>query len=378
MKFNFKNINQKKILFFAIVLLIVIPGTNIIKFKGLHGSFKKAKKPSFSTANWFDGSFQNGLEKYVSDRVVFRNLFIRINNQISYTFFNEAKANGVIIGKENYLYEEGYILAHLGKDFIGEEKINDRVEKLKFIQDTLKRLNKDLLIILAAGKGSYYPEYIPDKYEPENKTRNNYEAYRDELVNQNVNLIDFNDWFLKMKDTSSLHLYPKCGTHWSKYGEVLAADSMLNYIHQKRNINLPKIKIDRIEYFDKPYDTDDDIEKGMNLLFDIPDLKMAYAIFNFDKDSTSVEPKVLTIADSFYWGMYNFGLSREAFDKSEFWFYNNQIYSAKLSEVAYVKDVDYQKALEANDVIILMSTEANLRKFPWGFINKAYEIYKPK
>ena len=373
-KFNIKN-SKEKILFFAVVLLWVLPVTNIVKFEKLNGAIKKVSKPSFNITSWFDGSFQTQLEAYASDRFMLRNLFVRINNQIAYTFFNEAKANGVIVGKKDYLYEEAYILAHLGRDFIGQPKIKDRVEKLKFLQDTLKKINKDLIVILAAGKGSFYPEYIPDKYNPEDKSINNYQTYRNELLESNVNLIDYNDWFLKMKDTSSICLYPKCGTHWSKYGEVLVADSILNYIEQLRNIKIPEIEILQIDYLDTPYDTDDDIEKGMNLLYDIPDLKMAYAITNFVKDSTKTEPKVLVIADSFYWGMYNMGMSREAFNKSEFWFYHNQRFSHNLLEIEEVSELDYQKALEENDVIILMTTEANLKYFPWGFIKKAQEIY---
>ena len=66
----------------------------------------------------------------------------------------------VVIGKENYLYEKGYIDAFFGVDFIGHDSIAISAYKLKMIQDTLAKLNKTLLIILAPGKGDFFPEYI--------------------------------------------------------------------------------------------------------------------------------------------------------------------------------------------------------------------------
>jgi hypothetical protein len=50
-------------------------------------------------------------------------------NQFAFHLFNKAKANGVIIGKENYLYEEKYInFYYYTKNFLVETK------KLKLIK----------------------------------------------------------------------------------------------------------------------------------------------------------------------------------------------------------------------------------------------------
>jgi hypothetical protein len=35
-----------------------------------------------------------------------------MNNQLAFSLFNKAKANGAVVGKENYLYEENYIKAY--------------------------------------------------------------------------------------------------------------------------------------------------------------------------------------------------------------------------------------------------------------------------
>ena len=56
---------------------------------------------------------------------------------------------------------------------------------------------------------------------------------------------------------------------------------------------------------------DSDVEDAMNLPFEIKDLEMTYPQFSFVSDSTTFKPKVITVADSFYWGMYNMGFSKK-------------------------------------------------------------------
>ena len=47
--------------------------------------------------------------------------------------FRLPTAFGVIIGKENYFYEENYIKAYTGVDFLGEDSLSRMVNRIKFI-----------------------------------------------------------------------------------------------------------------------------------------------------------------------------------------------------------------------------------------------------
>jgi len=371
--------DPKKTLFYCIVIILMLPllqmKTKLVKVQPLKGSFKTEEATSFSFTAWFNGTYSVEQEKYLNEHFGFRNLFVRIYNQIQYSLFREAKANGVIVGNDNYLYEEDYILAYLGRDFIGEKKIKNKVDKLIQIRDTLKTINIDLIVVLAPGKGSFYPEYIPEKYNPSNKTTSNYEIYRKTIIEQDLNLLDFHSWFISMKGSSQYPLFPKTGIHWSKYGEFLVADSIIKYIHSLNNEFFQShIILDKINYSKNILDTDDDIEEGMNLLFNIKDLKMAYPNFRFETKSIS-QLKALTIADSYYWGLFNSGLSKHAFNNSQFWFYNEQIYPESYDASLNVDDIELQKTIESNNIIILLSTDANLHKFAFGFIDEVYDLY---
>ncbi|MCZ8286540.1 MAG: hypothetical protein O9353_13905, partial [Bacteroidia bacterium] len=132
----------------------------------LKGDIKLPENIEFDKEDWFSGYYQEEKEKYINSAFGFRNQFVKLNNQIAYSMFRKAKANGVIIGKETYLYEQSYINAYTGTDFLGKDSIDHTIGRLKFISDTLNKLGKQLLVVFAAGKASFYPEYIPDKYLP--------------------------------------------------------------------------------------------------------------------------------------------------------------------------------------------------------------------
>lgn len=366
-------LSQRDLLFYIVVLLLIIPCTNLIPFKSLKGSYTETPVPKINADNWFSGSYQEQLEKYIAEKTLFRNLLIRINNQIDYSFFNKVNANSVIIGKENYLFEENYIKAYLGRDFIGKQKIKDKVKKIRSIQESLKLKNIDLVVVFAAGKATFYPQYIPDKYNPNEKSISNYELYAQEFKESKVNFIDFNHWFLQIRDTLKYPLYPKCGIHWSKYGEILVADSLIKYIQKMRGINMPQIIIDNVTYSSKMQYSDDDIEQGLNLLFNISDLEMAYPEFRIISDSSTKKPHVLVVSDSYYWGMFNWGISKKVFENGKFWFYNKQIFPDFNKTPLFVKDIDIKKEIEKQDVILLISTDANLFKFPFDFDDMVYK-----
>lgn len=374
------NRTVKNLLFASFVLLLFSPTiqqkTKYFDLEPLNGSFNNLENPYWSAQDWFEGKYQTEQQDYLNQSIGFRSFLVRLYNQLHYTLYSQARANGVVVGKDDYLYEENYINTYLGKDFIGEDKIIEKVEKLRIISDTLKNKGIDLIVLLAPGKGSFYPEFIPENYHPTNRTTTNYEIYQKEISKAGIHLLDFHTWFRKMKNTSPYPLFPKTGIHWSKYGEILAADSIFKYINSiQEEKKIPQLLIGDIEASIKMRDTDDDIEKGMNLLFEIDDLPMGYAHFQTQNTKHLKKAKVLTVADSYYWGMFNWGFSKNVFNKGQFWFYNKQIYPDSYTTSVNVDDINIIEEVEKNDVVVLLSTDANLCKFAFGFIDQLHDAY---
>ncbi|MDC3252709.1 hypothetical protein OAU25_00480 [Crocinitomicaceae bacterium] len=344
----------------------------------LNGVIETEQFTPFSWSAWHSGKYQTTNAAYLNTTFGFRSEFIRLNNQRHYWFFNRARANSVVVGKESYLYEQNYIKAFGGVDFIGADAIEEKSKKLKFIQERLKENGTDLYVLFAPGKGSYCSEYIPNKWKDKfNKHgTTNYKSYRNAFDRKKINYIDFNAWFLEMKETTPYPLFGKAGIHWSKYGEFLAADSLLQKIGDIRNAPMPDLVLDQITVEEKNRSGDYDIGEGMNLLFDLPTFPMGYPQFHWDWDTSQTQQIVTFVADSYFWGMFNYGFSRDLFGDGEFWYYNHLIYPDSYQSTLEVHSINIREKAEENDVIILLSTDANLYKFAFGFIDELYEAYQ--
>lgn len=367
----------KGFLFCIILGLLLIPiiqsKFEFVKLTPLKGAIVQPEKKYINAKDWFSGDYQLQEEKYLNETFGFRNLFIRINNQIAFSLFNKAKANGVIIGKKNYLYEENYIKAYYGADFIGVDSITHRIERLKFIQDTLSKLNKTLIVVFAAGKGSFYPEYFPKEYLRE-KGKTNYEYHVKLAKEFGLNYIDFNSYFIENKNKSKYPLYPQYGIHWSNYGACLAADSMIRYIEKIRDIDMPNLYWNKIETADAK-ESDYDIADGMNLKFKLKSFKMAYPVIQIQSDSGKIKPSAIVIADSYYWLMFGNTFSR-ALSDNQFWFYNKQVYPEYYKNGLETSQVNLKEEIQKHDIFIILATEATLPELGWGFIENTYDLFK--
>ncbi len=356
----------------ALLLPLFQQVTGLVHTRKLKGAVKIAEVPEFSKDDWFSVAYQPAAEKALNDRFGFRAVFVRVNNQLAFTLYRKALASGVVIGKKNYLYESNYIKAYYGTDFLGDSVISEKVRKLKVIQDSLAEKGTKLLLAFAAGKGSYYPDFFPDRYHTE-KGPTNIETYVKFCQEAGLNYIDFNSWFLEMKDTSRYCLYPRTGVHWSYYGMVLVVDSLIRYTEELTGKDMPEFEWGNIKVSRKYRSSDRDIEDGMNILFRVNYDKLAYPEIHYPEDESD-SVKSIVIADSFYWGLHNLGISNRAFHEGEFWYYYNRIMANHLEEAILVEEIDVLPKLIESDVIILMATEATMDRFPFGFIEDVYAL----
>jgi hypothetical protein len=344
---------------------------NWIKLQPLDGYYKSAEKNKFSWKDWLSGSYQENEDKYLTEHFGFRSFFIRLNHQWRFSFFNKVKTAWVTVGKENYLYEENYIKAWYGTDFVGQDSIEQRMYKLKMVQDTLEQMGKKIFLVLAPGKGYYYPEYIPDTYHKERGTTN-IDVYRQYIEKWEINCLDFHRYFIENKEEAPYPFYPQYGIHWSYYALCFAADSIVHYIEKANDIRMPHIYWEKIT-MSQPKKGDNDIAKAMNLLFSPRTFDMAYPEVKFESGEGKTKPTLIAIADSFYWGIYSMGFSK-LFADDYFWYYNKDIHHG-MDEPASTQDVDLKEEILKNDIFIILSTDANLPNLGWGFIENAYNVF---
>lgn len=334
------------------------------------------EKPKLSTATWFDGSYQAEMEDYNNDHWAFKEFMVRLNNQLYYNLFNQIRVNGFVIGKEDYLYSESYIFSAFGDDDVNESKVITLMQKAKVVQDTLKKKGIDLLFVYAPGKGKYCEEFIEDKYKHPVK-QTNHDLFVKHGAANKVNQLDLYTLFEKLKPTTPYPLFPKFGHHWSYYGECVAIDTIIKHIEKLHHCDLPNIVFGEIEVVDTARSRDADVLKGMNLLVNPnQNMKLAYPQVGFENDTLKNTTPVLTISDSYWYGLVYLGVPANCFAGGQFWYYYNKVIPSPVpGEKIEVWQLDLKQSIESNKVIMLLYSDGNLSSFGNNFINDAYEMY---
>ncbi len=328
---------------------------------------------------WFDGSFQNHYSKGVEDHIGLRNSLFRLHNQYDFSLFGISHAQGFIKGKNGFLFEEDYIYEYTGKFFIGKNTIERKFKKLKDIQDVLKAQNINLIPVIEPGKASYFPEFIPDHYNPEKRTLSNHDYFLELFKNLNIDYLDLNQYFLRLKKSTPYPLFPKYGMHWSIYGVALATDTLIKFIAKNHPGAIPSMQIGEIEISDSLRYTDNDIGNMLNLIFPLPNVQAAYPKLHFENDPQKKKLLVLVIADSYYLNIVN-GIADNIFGKQEYWYYNSKVYPAIIDNdnPVYIDKSDLKKKLSEFDVILLMTSEINMHCGYWNFIDEVFQAFHPE
>jgi hypothetical protein len=334
------------ILFLLVLLALIAPEiqkkTKWFQGKALNGVSDTMTRPHPTRHTVLSGAYQRHMQEYLEEKAGFRNSLIRLKNQLDYWLFNYTASPGVVIGKEGWLYIESYILNYTGRTFKGTARIDNEVRHLVTIQNQLKKRNIGFLVVFAPGKASFYPEYIPDRYKKRQVT--NYEYYRRKITASGLNFMDLNAWFRSMKNKTPYPIYPKNGVHWTCYTIALAADTIFKFIEKEKKIDLAEVS------------------------WNIP---MPYPEFIYNTQGKT-RPRVMAVADSYWWGFAYTGITSNVFTKDNYWFYFRDIYENGI-KAGKVSEVNLDKEIGKQDMVILLVTEATYELFPYGFIEAFYE-----
>jgi len=371
----------KRGLFFTLLLVLFVPMSvkmfNLFDEKPLRGVNIPTEKPLLNDSTWFNGSYQKNQEKYINENLGLRSTLIRVNNQLNFSLYKKTNAEKVVIGKDNYLFEVNYILATTGQDYIGDKKIENLTSRAKQCQDILEGLSIKMLFVFAPGKATYFEEYIPKKFIEDKKTKTNFQEFLRSCKNENINYIDFNSWFLNMKDTTSYPLFPKAGIHWSYYGMYLCADSLISKVETDLNKDIPEISLANLEISSEQRHTEYDLGNLLNLYYPIETYDLAYPSIAYHAEN-KYRPKVLVIGDSFYWNMYYSGVPSNVFNSLEYWYYNSKCYNdGTATPYSETKNFKYIEEISKYEYIIILQTDGGLNNFGFGFFDKVLNDLDP-
>jgi hypothetical protein len=324
--------------------------------------------PVFHYKTWSSGEYQELAEKFVNDNFGYRNSLLRITNSIDFLLFKTSNSKEVVIGKDNYLFFDYNIKRYLGIDRQDHKQIDSLFVQTDIMRDKLKARNIELVFVIVPSNAFYFSDKFPVQYDSYKKRENDYDYYLKKLNEYNISYVDFNKWFMDIKDTVSVDLFPKNGTHYTYFSAVWVGDSLVKYMEKIKNIDMPDIIVESVKLDSmRPYEHD--LENVLNLSHKLNNEKLYYHKLRID-DIGKTKPKVLAVGDSFYWPIWNQSITN-CFSNNAYWFYNDLVYPESFTSNMTSDQVDLDSLYKDLDYIIIFSSATILYNYDYnGFIGE--------
>lgn len=354
------------------------------KMKPLKGFTPITEKPSLTMASFASGNYQNDIEQHISENFGFREFFIRLYNQFTYSCFHKINNENIVEGADQelywYMYLDDLTGATLKEHFadVEEAKADARknVEETLRLVDTLRAHNTDFLFVFAPTKTAVYPEKMPQWYQ-EQISDFSLEEYYIKLFKENgIPHIDFYNYFKSIKDNFPYPLYTRTGTHWSEATIPFVADSIL-----KKLDAITKFKLPTVRYIDDNLTTDysaqdGELEVDMNLLFPLDKPALPRPIFELTDTLGPDKPNLLVVCDS-YFTQLRVSPFVKAFKNWESWIYNEDIESSNKDHKWKRLDmvVDAEDVLDDADIVMAVFTAPMLYDYMFGFTETVQNLY---
>lgn len=368
----------KKYCFTFLILVLFVPiMQRFVKFyesEPLNGMVAPLSFPAFHFKEWNDGTYQKLAEDFIIGNFGFRNELVRTINTFDYWVFNTANTENVLIGKEKYLFFNYNVDSYFGISRKDEKEVDSLFVITENLIKNLKSRGVELIFVITPSNAFYYNDKLPRQYDSYKKKPNDYDYFLKKLDEYNVNHIDFNKWFLELKDTVSIDLFPKNGTHYTYFSAVWGADSLLKYMEVLKDIDIPEIITDDFVIDSmRPYEHD--IENILNLSAKLENEKLLYYNLKFETEG-KVKPKVLTVGDSFYWPVMNQVIPAKCFSNVAYWFYNTQVYPESFTNEKLSSEVDLDSLFNNLDFIVIYSSATLLYNYDYnGFIGQMLDYF---
>lgn len=376
---------QTTIIAVVFALILAQGFTHFIPMRPLGGFTGKAEPVELTFANYYDGTYQEYLNKKTKESGGFREFFIRSYNQMLYSGFNIVTNENVVEGLNREYYLLWYLRESKGDllrtvfPTVDSAKIVARknVEKTLVMVDSLKNHGTDFLFVFAPTKPSVYPEFMPDEYRDSISPFSMEEYYIELFKEYGINHIDFLSYFKSIRDSFPYPLYPRYGTHWAESTIPMVADSIMRKIESITGFDLPTVECADLNITDQYSRQDRELENAMNLLFPVRKPMLPCPITTLSDTIGKDKPNILIVGDSYFVQIQGSSFV-DAFENWDYWSYNRDSYSSNpkynLRKVENLEDA-FDVICNA-DIVLSVFTAPNFYDYMCGFCNVTLEMMR--
>jgi hypothetical protein len=369
----------KSVLFALLLGILFVPvvqeWTGVLPAGKLAGVENIIEKIPLSDTAWFSGSFQNNFSIRHYRWMGLRPAMVRLRNQVDYSLYGEVYRS-IMVGKEGELFRRGSLKAMRGLNFKGQDHIEYHADHTAILQKHFADRNVRMLVVLTPSKLRCMPDYLPGYLLP-SPNPNNYDAFTEAFGRMGVDYLDLEQILTQKMQEQPLRVFPRTGTHWTDLGAFYGAKHILSEMEKRDGRNYRHMRAVQPEMSADMRDTDADAGDLLNLVWDLPVDTIAYPVIQMEAASQDkYRPRVLVIADSFWWKIYNQNIHRDVFAPgSQYRYYNYEVFSDQWEDAKFINDFNLQKTVEGVDWVILCVNEGNMHRYPFNFVDQVLGLY---
>lgn len=356
-------------------ILTFLPGLQI--GGALRGVVEKPAPPEWSVPGIIDGSSFRAADDWFSAHVGLHNLWVRLDNQVSYTLLRESPVREtgtrVVVGPGDWLFEHVYITAAITPSQLGTDELTAMAERIRRVQDKLERRGTRLILIVAPSKVELYPEQVPSAHfagrDPA-AIATTYEKLRPLLQEAGVDFYDGPARFAAWKAAGHGSLFARTGTHWSYYAIYHVLEELREMLNPDLRRPIPDLGLTSLDYL-QPQRTDTDLHRLLNLL--LPPFHEPIQPFPVIRAQTEVAdadlPRLLWVNDSFGLGLIDTLYRARAMQPTDCLYYFQNIYSLPgfTRREDAIGELDWPAYIGEFDAVVVVFTEIAVEQQAWGF-----------
>jgi len=372
----------------AFVLILVLPGAQMVfgfvEEEKLVGAVEEVERPGFDVVAWHDGRFQKQAQDWFAQKFGFRGHLVKTDNQISFSVFREINNNArsqVVLGKDRYLYEKGYIDNLNNRDDVPLSVLEERAQQVKKLQSKLEERGIDFLLLLAPSKATVHPEFVPEKYILEHRKDQptNYEKLVPVLQKHDVEYIDAHEYFVSRKNATSPSFFARGGTHWNYYGLCEFAGAFTQKLDDISGKSHTQVTCSNTKLKNELYGADKDLAHLINL-WDKNAIvgPTPYSVVSSTVSTGVYQPEILFVGDSFLWTLTGMFREQEVYVDQEMYYYFNTAHVYEGNKEILVESIDrenwdFEERVFSKDLIIIEVSETGVNDIGFGFVEKALD-----
>ena len=356
------------ILFVPLVVQLSVAKKSINPLKG---AFEKTDTLRLSLENVISKKWQQNWEDIFQNNLTLKPTVVRIGHEIDYRLFGEYHMGDLLVGKSGVLFSKSWAKSRCCENHLHEDSLAVFTEKLEKLSELMKKNNQYFKVIIPPSKEEIYQSFLPKEYKKEQQ-HSDYNLLINQLKANGVAYWDLLDYYQNAMDTSRFPLYSKTSVHWTTYGAHFTLLKLLEDMNGFFDGQLPSLAVESVST-SLFKGGDGDHETTLNLFSRIDHTKFAYPKYTVDSSGgKNFRPKIITLGDSFYWGIKSCWMLPYIFDKdSKYLYYFSKVhYNNSTIESHPIDELAIANEIANSDGLIILNSSHNLKGFPYGLENK--------